>query len=382
MPILWLMANLIISPVVCQAGQINITPSIQVTGEYDDNILFSKDDSKKVSDYFTRIIPALKIGYKTERMDFGLNANYNIRRYASDSQLNTDQWRVTLKTGYQFTEKFNGSINFGYTQDDTLDTELEETGLVTIRSERSTISAGAGFGYALTELSYLSFNYAYREVNYDDPLRLDSDRHSFGLSYSRRLQNSLDTISISPSYSRNENDDSKSDNFNLSFGWNHSFSETSNLSMSLGGSFAQKELKNVQGSSQDTWGVLANIVYSLSGERSDFSIGFNQDVSYSITNEPILKSRLFANYGYKITEMMEFRIRTSLLYSQSAFDDSNIDSQNVKITPSLSYKVSPNGSLSLTYNYDYNNNDSLAVNKDGDRHRLTLSYNYGFSKNY
>ncbi|MBL0716420.1 MAG: hypothetical protein JJV89_00075, partial [Desulfosarcina sp.] len=85
--ILYLFALAIIFlPTETRADDFKLVPSIDVKGEYNDNIFF--DDRNEVKDFITVISPALKLTNRTERLDMGLFVRLDGNAYSDNDVLN------------------------------------------------------------------------------------------------------------------------------------------------------------------------------------------------------------------------------------------------------------------------------------------------------
>ena len=80
------------------------------------------------------------------------------------------------------TERLTVNGNFSYVNDTTLDSQLEETGIVTFRTDRKRYNGGLELSYRLSELSNAGFGYNHQSTRYGSYLYEDYDYDYFGSS--------------------------------------------------------------------------------------------------------------------------------------------------------------------------------------------------------
>ena len=110
------------------AGELRVTPSIELKQEYNDNIFFSINEIK--SDFITTVSPGLELARKTERMDASFFSKVDGRMYQKNDEFNAvDQiYRGSIR--YQLSPKMGLTAKGGYIQDSRPDRDLATTGLV------------------------------------------------------------------------------------------------------------------------------------------------------------------------------------------------------------------------------------------------------------
>ena len=121
-------------PPVSLAQDITLVPSLNLTGQYDDNVTFRRNN--KDDDYVGIVSPGFTLDYASELLNFKTSAIIDVLRYYDNSDLNTENQRYTLNGGYRFAERWNASGNFSFIKDETLDSERDETGIVYRREDR------------------------------------------------------------------------------------------------------------------------------------------------------------------------------------------------------------------------------------------------------
>ena len=219
-------------PFSMAGSDFTFNPSLQFRGEYDDNINFDNDN--EISDWLGVFIPSLKASWKTPRLDINGSAGAEIRRFCSESQFDDEYQRYKIESSYQFLERLTLEAGGSYTKDSTLDSELEETGIVENLYDRERCTLNTGARYQLGERVFTGLHYNYGDTSYNDPGNTDYDSHSIVGSISYLFRNQRDQVFLQPTYYRYKSEVSKVDNYGLSLGWNRTLSEKLTLSCYLG----------------------------------------------------------------------------------------------------------------------------------------------------
>jgi len=301
-------------------GDFTFNPALQFRGEYDDNINF--DNTNEESDWLGVFIPSMKAAWQTPRLDIKGSAEAEIRRFASESQYDDEYQRYRIDSSYQSTERLSLEAGGAYTKDSTLDSELEETGIVENLYGRERYSLNGGARYQLGERVFSSLNYSYGDTSYDGPGNTDYDSHSVVGSISYLFRNQRDQVFLQPSYYRYNSDVSKVDNYGLSLGWNRSLSEKLTLSCYIGMRYTDTEYfyetyipafdpskgtiywqKKKMTIAEDDFGGTADISLSGRTETLNYKISYNRDLTYTSTGSP---------YGgpQKLDNMLSYRSLT------------------------------------------------------------------------
>ena len=369
-------------PFIAVARDVTVVPSITLRGEYDDNVYFTRTD--EISDYLAIISPGLKLDYATEVFNIRGSGLVDVLRYVDETDINTENQRYTINSGYRFMERWGLSGNFSYIKDTTLDSELEETGIVYMREDRERFNADAGLSYQVSELSDMGVTYAYSKTNYDELRLEDYDVNSISLSYNRQFNEGIDVFTIQPRYSRLSSDTRDDDGYRLTFGWTHLPSETYRLKIFLGARYTEQDYKDDRDKTSN-WGGVADISLLKKAEVYSVLMGFNSDLyNEPSTGELSQVYRIYCNLTRRITERLMAGVNARLSLTQpddkDAFRDKDI--WYFTVTPSLTYRLTENHSLQLSYSYQQEYNKNVEDDRRNDRNRVWLSLNFNFPKKW
>jgi len=380
------------------AGNIMVVPSITIEDGYDSNIGFTRSDEE--DDYYTDIDAGFVLNYDTGLLRLNGNANVALTRFAEEEQRDYERYTLGLNGNYQLFERSNLSFDLSYVDDITLRSELQETGLVYVRSERQQCRAGAGFSHQVSERSILGLNYAFTKTEYEWIGNIDNEQDAITLYYRRTLSNQRDSFTVQPSYSQTSSLASDVDNYGLSFGWTHAFSETSNLNILLGGQYNEitsrltqpqivynptldppfMVIYNEVNRTEETWNFTADFNLQKRGEKYSATIGYNHGLSYTSLGEPTEIDRIYLNGLFTLSERLGVGFAGSLYFNQSESEFYNVDSRYYQLISYISYQLTTNGSFRIEYSYANDKDDTLTGDSEADRHRVFISLNFGFPR--
>jgi len=391
---------LLSSPISAIAAKITIVPFIQIKGEYSDNISFARTNEK--DDYIATATPGVTFNYETELLNVQSSISVDILRYLDDTNRNTENQHFDFDIGYLLHEKIRTSGSFSYTKDTTLESELIETGLVTVLADRQRYDAGGSLSYQLSELSDIGLNYMHTEMKYDFAGNVDYDSDNLDVTYSRSFNEQLDVFTARPYYTRTSSEASEVDTYGLSFGLTHIFTETLTLNSSLGGRYTkilyflvQPEI--VPDPSLDppfrvnfreveertsTRGWVADISLTRTGETSSTTIGYNRNTSYSSFGEPTETDRIYCNTRKRLTERFGLGFSGSLFFTKSEGEFEDTDRRHFELRPSLNYQLAEDHSLRLFYNYSHDYDKIRTENQKAERNRVWIILDSQFPKEW
>ena len=407
----WMPALLLLLSLPAQAAEWLIAPNISLRTGYNDNIRLEPDPESSVWEKI--LTPAIRFGVATETRGLFGRAHASVRRFSggsgrnSSSQLDREDYHLDTHA-YHRTQRneFIGFLNF--TQDSTLDSELDLTGqALSSRATRSRITLGPGWTRRLNEKTQLNLGYNYTTVSYsDDPgvqNLVEYDYHQYSAALVRQFT-PLVEATLSTSYSSYQPDSGfDSDTVNIQAGISRTFSETLSTSWLAGyrqtssdsliatgfcvGADPGAKFPTCKGGSpvqtgtakddNDTTGTVysANITKML--EKGRLKADLSRSTNPSGDGELLDTTRLILNGEYRLSH----KLRSSLLISFSNAETiSNVSGSNnktdedlLRVVPKLIWKWHHDWELAAEYEYveNENNNSSTATRN---AFYLTLSY--------
>ena len=362
------------------AADVTLTPSLSLRGEYNDNIDFSR--TNKQDDYIGTVSPGLTFGYATDVLDFGARATVDVVRYMDQTNQDNERQNYGLDASYRMFERLSIRANGSYVKDTTLDTELQETGLVERRSDRERYGGGGGLSFQISEVADIGIDYSYTRTDYDLIDYTDSKRHSVSLPLNYSFNNRLDTFTLRPYYRNLEDsDETKIDDYGLSLGLAHTFTETLKGSATAGVRYTERE-EQPSGRSDDDWGGTADVSLDKSWQTASASLGYSLDLDYTAEGELIEVDRFSLSTSKMLTSRFSVLLSGSLYFTKSIGTPRNTDRRYYEVTPSLNYMITENHSLVLAYIYSNEHDKMLTNDQDRDRNMVWLTLNFNFPQKW
>jgi len=357
------------------AAEYNLIPSLGVSGEYNDNAAFDRDNERE--DFLTTISPSLEFSAATSKGNISTKIAADFLRYVDETDLNTENLYAGLDAGYQITERFGISGNASYIEDTTLESELLETGLINARSDRKRYNAGVGSSYKISMTTDAKIDYDYSKTEYDDPLNEDYDYNQIKGSFNYRLDNQLDVMTLQPYYFKRESDVSKADNYGISLGWTRLFTETHSLKMFLGSRYT--DLRE-EGESDTSWGWVADVNLMKKGENFSGDAGYSRNLHNNVSGELIEVDRIYCHMKRKIIGRLGVGFSGNLYFTRYERETDG-DTRYFEVIPSLNYQLTEKHNLQLAYSYAEDDDDQ-AQGGQANRSRIWIVFNFNFPQKW
>ena len=362
------------------AADVTLTPSLSLRGEYNDNIDFSR--TNKQDDYIGTVSPGLIFGYATDRLGIGARAVVDVVRYMDQTNHDHERQNYGLDASYRIFERLSIRANGSYVKDTTLDTLLQETGLVERRSDRERYGGGGGLSFQISEVTDIGIDYSYTRTDYDLIDYTDYKSHSVSLPFNYSFNNRLDTFTIRPYYRNLEDSDEiKIDDHGLSLGLAHTFTETFTGSATVGVRYTERE-EQPSGRYDDDWGGIADVSLDKSWQTASASLGYSLDLDYTAEGELVNVNRFSLSGSKMLTSRFSVLLSGSLYFTKSIGTPRNTDRRYYEVTPSLNYMITENHSLALAYIYSNEHDKMLTNDQDKDRNMVWLTLNFNFPQKW
>lgn len=377
--IFFLSAALLFFPAQSPAAETTLTPSIGIMGEYNDNIDFSHGNER--DDFLSTISPGIALDYKTERTALGAMARFDVRNYLDYTEENTVNQNYSLNASHKLYEKLSVRANGRYTRDETTDTYLQETGLVTEKSKVHRYGAGAGLSYNLNEVSDVDLDYAYSKADYDREDKVDTATDSVTLAYRYAFFDRRDIVTVSPRYYRYDSDESTTDSYGVSLGLAHRLRETLVINAALGVRYSDTEYHR-RDTTDDYWDWTADISATQTWETASASIGYGRNLYYNDEGNPVTVNRFYARANKNFTDRFGVSLNGILYFTKSEGDFDNEDARYYEITPSLYYNITLDHRLEVGYSYANDYDKTLEDNQKAERNRVWVLLTFNFPRTW
>ncbi len=367
------------APWTASAGEIMVVPSIGIAGAYTDNLYFSETD--EVDDYIFTASPVISVDYTSGLLDLQSEIGFDIVRYLDETDQNTINQRYTADVVYRAWEKLSFNGNFSYIKDSTLESELQETGILSTLSNRHSYKAGGGLTYEISEVSDIDIGYSHGETEYDLREYTDHTSDSVSIAYKYKINDRPDVLSITPTYKKQESDISETDTYGLSVGISHVFSETLHSSFHLGTSYSDTQYTGRR--SYTGWGWTADASLKKSWPTASAGISYTRNTDYTNEGEPAETNRFSIQGSKMLTSRLAIGFMGSYYFTKSLDEtQSDIDTRYLTVTPSITYRITGNHSLALTYDYSYSQDRNLTGDNEADRNMVLLIFTFTFPQKW
>ena len=377
------------------AEEITLVPLVDVTAGYDDNVYYSRIIEE--SDYVLTGRPGFEFDYDSELFTISSRGSVEFLQYMHNSNLNRENYYAFFDGGAKLTERLTLRADFSFVNDTTLDSQLEETGIVTFRTDRKRYNGGGELSYQLSMLSNVGMAYNRQSTRYGSELYENYDYDSVRAFYNYTLNDGLDQFSVIPYYGYWNSDMSTVNNYGLSFGLSHAFSETFSLEAFAGPRYTQTERKYTvpqfvfdpntgaiklvskeMKASDGNWGGTGSLEVKKNWLSTSLGGGYSHDLTYSSSvgddAEPINVDRFFLTATHKVTSRLRAGFSGSYYISESASSFGDQNQRYVTVTPRVSYDLTRNYSLSLTYSYQRQLDEQFDSEPALDRNRVWITF--------
>lgn len=334
---------------------LTLNSTLAVSGRYDDNVLFSRIDV--IDDYMSIINPMLSLDYLSEQTKLQLGADVSFINYLDQTDLNTIIQKYFFESITDISERVNLETKLDYIKDTLLDSELEETGRLYNREDRSQYIADGKLRFKLTQLSSVDTKYKFSRTDYEEDFREDHDLHIAGVNYRRLFNEGLDSLVIGPQYQLNYSNSYESDTYSLNIGWRHKSSEIGTFNFLAGGRYTLEESRKTS-KEKDSTGFVADIYYNLKSEISEVDIGYRRNINYDAEDDLREIDHVYAKLGYQITERIRYYLNAN--YYQTNLEQAENDNRTryLDILSWVSFHLTETFALDLSYRYSQGYDDS------------------------
>jgi hypothetical protein len=380
---------------ISHAAEWSIDPTVSVGAGYNDNVTMRIDDEVSSAEAFFR--PAATFSVNTPTSGLSGNLAFDFRRFEDDSDLNDNNVRFTANT-YRTTERSRFGLDLGLIKDTSLDSQLEETGLVFDRVDRLSKSISPNWIYGFSPRTSLELSYRYVDVGYsntDETAFVDYSSHSASASLVRLLSEKL-TVSatLSTTLSDNENDVESTYTY-AQGGGSYRFSETVSGSLFAGVRRTKSEytanslipifsgdiligfIPLSEDVSNSDWGSVFSGSINRKFLRGETELSASRDISNDISGAliQVTRIRLYNRYGF--SETLDGALNLEFYRSEATNSvTTNLNRDYFVVSPSLTWNVEQFWRISASYRYRKQTYDDTNGDANQNAAYLTLVYRW------
>ncbi len=156
------------------AKEIYFQPAINIQTEYDNNKRLRTEEilpGIEPSSYGVITKVNADVGVRSDRYDIALKNQFIVNRYESDLDLDSEDVKFNLTSGYRLTQKSRVGLTASFISDTTLTSELDGAGsgvVVQDNVRRQQWSITPNWSYSFSDMQMFQASYMHSEVEYDN----------------------------------------------------------------------------------------------------------------------------------------------------------------------------------------------------------------------
>ncbi|MFO7716457.1 outer membrane beta-barrel protein [Desulfosarcina sp.] len=392
------------------AADNQLITSVALIHEYNDNLRL--DHTDELSDNITTVAPKLELVHNSERYRVRADGRLDFYRYEEYDQFDdTDQWYNGFLDATP-TERWRFGAEAHFSDDNRPDRDIQETGLVLSNIRRKRINAGTSAEYTFSEMLAGGLVLEFNREDFDDPETSDRRDYHVVLGLTRSLDAWLarTTGRLNLGYSHYEferefdrtgtlgflevttlvEDRSEVDYYSLTAGTDTALTEKVNLSVDLGGRYAQSqrelqvsrsyvpplitEAPLITDEDYDSFGFVGSLTFTYRGERSRSDVFLSHDLTpVSGSNATANRTIARVSGSLRLLERLHGNVYFQWYQNLSEQDDptqQDIDTQTWNAGGGLRWTL--NDYLDLAANYVYTIVDNREAGTTAYRNLATL----------
>ena len=365
-----------------QAAEWSVEPSMSVKGEYHSNLLLAFGPQQ--STYAHWLSPAVRFTGATEALQVSSRLAADHAQYYGGRDTTIVNVYFPLSVRYR-DQRSTWGFNGGLTRDNTLRSELLQTGVVLAFAQRNLWSAGPSWTYNLTERVSAESSYQYQHAGYENAglqfglIGYEVHTASETLSYNVR---DTDTIQITGLFTRflaPERNDMVSDTTGVQLGGTHAFSEHVTLSASGGPRFIGNRINTGSQSLGDhstVWVFKGKLARKF--ERANVSLDIGRDIFPSGLGLLIRTDHLSATAGYELTDQLSVSLSgqasiVNPVVSSALFGPSR-ETRFFHLGPQINWRVDEYWNVET--GYTYSRRELEGESQSGESHAVRFMVTY------
>ena len=376
-------------PKAASSNQFQLTPSVALQQEYNDNIFFR--EKNKIDDYITTITGELELSDKTERHEIDLNGRLDGIAYADNDDLNAQDQFYNGSFRYRLSSRFNLLNEAGYSKDSRPDRDLETTGLILSDVTREKKYFNFSANYIITEKTASSLSYAFNKEDFDDDEFSDIRYHSFNLGLTHNISRIIPETVTSLNIGHTRYDFSGSDIKNYSFfiGASRQLSEIFSFGLTAGARYTESDFEATRlvplnlffyrietiDKEKDGWGTVGELRLSYTGETTNSSFSISQDLQPASGRRGTAERTTFLfEISRNFTDKLRANMTAKYFLNDSdreEFTARGIDERTFRIHSKIRYDFTLNIALEAAYTFT-TEKDNERINRDADRNLVLI----------
>ena len=363
-----------------QAAEWSAEPSLAVKGEYNSNLTLSQIPGEVWGHW---VSPSVRFAGSTERLEVSGKAAGDFVTYYGDQNRSLTNGFFPVVARYS-TERDIFTLDGSFVRDNTLGTELQQTGAVLGFTQRNLLSMSPSWTRSVTENLSFQLGYQFTNATYENGRSLglfDYEVNGGTLGVSYKLTEGND-VQLTGSYTKLDVTDAglKSGNAGGSLSVTHVFSEATTVT-AFGGPRFLDQTQTVGdrslSSNQLVWTFGGSIRTKWEDARA--SIDGGQDVNVSGLGVLLKTNRLGATVSKDLTETLTVSLAGQAFQVQALPVQGGgaqaAETRLMNVTPAVTWKLNQWWALEASYTYVDRKTDATNESFHGNSTFLKLTYN-------
>jgi hypothetical protein len=330
--------------------ELRTTADVALQEEYQDNVFFSQTAKERT--WLTTVAPRVKARYGSERASVSGGARLEGRAYSRDGDLNTVTQLYTASAERR-TERLTSGVSGSFIRDTTLDTELQQTGIVLDRHRRVSRTGRVDLGYALTERTETRLIYSYTDTKYDAARLADYVDQNVQLETRHAVSDARHALGATVSASIFETDSSyRSRELSAAVSYTHHVSERFQAALTAGLRRTRVRIGGNLGATATDAGVVSEVRLTRQWDTGSLSLAVSRRTNPSGSGRLVETTHGSLHGVYAVTAQATATFDADW-YGNSAVDPlgGNADSTLERIEPGVGWRVGERLTVAAAYTH-------------------------------
>lgn len=349
---------------VAGAAEWSAAPSLSVKGEYNSNLLLNNGNNEV---WGHSVDPEVKFKGSTEALEVEGEARGRFVHYYGEQEREYTNLYFPLKTSYR-SDRYTFGFDGGFTRDNTLQGELQQTGFVLGFTQRSMWTARPSWTVGITERLSWQSGYQFMDAQYQDGIRFglvdyQVQAGNTGMTYNLGERDQVQvtgeyTLVSTPSINQT------SCYYGVQGGGTHDFGQDLTGTISGGIRFVNSTQDNPGGSLTDhttVWVYRGTLRKRF--ERTTIQVDGSSEINPSGFGRLLQTDRVGGSLSHNITETITASLNGGLYFVSGVVTNASVaslpESRYSYISPSLTWKFSQWWTFDVAYTYSERAVDSL-----------------------
>jgi hypothetical protein len=361
------------------AAEWSAEPSLRVKGEYNSNLLLFNGNNEVWGNW---VSPGLKFKGSTESLEVEGNVKSDFVKYYGSTDRSLTNLYFPVRASYRL-DRYTFGFEGGFTRDNTLRSELQQTGVVLAFTQRNLWTANPTWSVGLTERLNWQIGYQFTDAQYENGLSLGLVNYQVqaGSSALAYKLNERDQVQLTGEYVNFTTPDIQQQVSYYGVGAlvSHAFSQSIIATASGGPRFvtSTKDFSGGSASQHDlVWIFNAKIRKDF--ERSSVLIEGSHEINPSGFGTLLKTDRLGGTVTHNLTETVTLSINGYVYYASAVASPSGStafpDSRYGAVSPKVSWKLGEWWTVDVAYTYAERAVDSLNQWNFANSTFVTLTY--------